>query len=68
VTTQSLEVISADAERGLLMLKGSVPGSRGGFILVKDAAKRKAPDGLPFPAALRDNAAASELPAEGAPA
>ena len=68
VTTQSLEVISADAERGLLMLKGSVPGSRGGFILVKDAAKRKPPDGLPFPAALRDNAAASEPPAEGAPA
>src|SRR5689334_13834928 len=68
VTTQSLEVISADAERGLLMLKGSVPGCRGGFILVKDAAKRKSPDGLPFPAALRDNAAASEPPAEGASA
>jgi large subunit ribosomal protein L3 len=53
VTTQSLEVISADAERGILMIKGSVPGSSGGYVLVKDAAKRKAPDGLPFPAALR---------------
>ena len=53
VTTQSLEVISADAERGVLMIKGSVPGSAGGFVLVKDAVKRKAPEGLPFPAALR---------------
>jgi large subunit ribosomal protein L3 len=53
VTTQSLEVISADAERGVLMIKGSVPGSRGGYVLLRDAVKRKMPDGLPFPAALR---------------
>jgi large subunit ribosomal protein L3 len=54
VTTQSLKVISADAERGVLMIKGSVPGSAGGYIVVRDAAKRKNPNGLPFPAALRD--------------
>jgi large subunit ribosomal protein L3 len=54
VTTQSLEVISADAERGVLMIKGSVPGSAGGYVLVKDAAKRNAPDGVPFPAAVRE--------------
>jgi large subunit ribosomal protein L3 len=53
VTTHSLEVIRADRERGVLMIKGSVPGSIGGFVLIKDAAKRKAPGGLPFPAALR---------------
>jgi len=63
VTIQSLEVIGADAERGLLMIKGSVPGSRGGFVQVKDASKRKAPEGLPFPAALREAAAAAESPA-----
>jgi large subunit ribosomal protein L3 len=51
VTTQSLEVIVADAERDILMIKGSVPGSPGGYVLVKDAVKRKAPEGLPFPAA-----------------
>jgi large subunit ribosomal protein L3 len=56
VTVHSLEVISADAERGLLMIKGAVPGAKGGYVLVKDAVKRKAPDGLPFPAALRTNA------------
>ena len=53
VTTQSLEVITTDPERGVLMIKGSVPGSPGGFVLIKDAVKRKAPEGLPFPAALR---------------
>src|SRR3954453_15910678 len=53
VTTQSLEVVSADAERGILMIRGAVPGSAGGWVLVKDAVKRKSPDGLPFPAALR---------------
>src|SRR5438067_3534612 len=53
VTTQSLQVVVADAERGLVLLKGSVPGSEKGWVLIKDAVKRKAPDGLPFPAALR---------------
>jgi large subunit ribosomal protein L3 len=53
VTIQSLEVVAADAERGILMIKGSVPGSKQGWVLVKDSVKRKAPDGLPFPAALR---------------
>src|SRR5580693_578257 len=63
VTTQSLEVVSADAERGVLLIKGSVPGSPGGYVLVKDAVKRKAPVELPFPAALREGAVA-ESPQE----
>jgi large subunit ribosomal protein L3 len=58
VTVQSLEVISADAERGVLLVKGAVPGAKGGYVLVRDAVKRKPPDGLPFPAALRDAEAA----------
>jgi large subunit ribosomal protein L3 len=62
VTIQSLEVISADAERGVLMIKGAVPGSKGGFVLVKDAAKRTAPEGLPFPAAVRGAPEAAEAP------
>ena len=64
VTTQNLRIVSADAERGLLMIEGAVPGANGGYVLVKDAAKRKAPDGLPFPAALRQAAAAAAAPAE----
>jgi large subunit ribosomal protein L3 len=67
VTVQSLEVISADAERGVLMIKGAVPGSKGAFVLVKDAAKRAAPEGLPFPAAVRGAPETVEAPA-GEPA
>src|SRR5271169_1038865 len=63
VTVQSLEVISADAERGVLMIKGAVPGSKGGYVLVKDAAKRAAPEGLPFPAAVRGGPQTVEAPA-----
>src|SRR5205807_6747128 len=65
VTTQSLEVISADTERGVLMIKGSVPGSPGGYVLVRDAAKREMPGGLPFPAALRGATPAVSLEGEG---
>jgi len=53
VTTQNLEVVRTDIDRGLIMIKGAVPGSKGGWVTVKDAVKRKAPEGLPFPAALR---------------
>ncbi len=65
VTTQSLEIVSTDAEKGLVLVKGSVPGSENGWVLVRDAVKRKAPDGLPFPAALRgDDAVPDEPPVE----
>ncbi|MGH6988673.1 MAG: 50S ribosomal protein L3 [Stellaceae bacterium] len=57
VTTQNLKVVSSDGERGLIMVEGAVPGADGGWVLIKDAAKRKAPEGLPFPAALRGTAA-----------
>ena len=70
VTTQSLQVVVSDAERGLLFIKGSVPGSDKGWVLIKDAVKRKMPDGLPFPAALRGqgaNAEGGEAPADEAP-
>jgi len=39
VTTLNLEVVSADAERNLLLLKGAVPGPRGGFVMIRDAVK-----------------------------
>jgi large subunit ribosomal protein L3 len=67
VTVQSLEVIAADAERGVLMIRGAVPGSKGGLVMVKDAAKRRMPDGLPFPAALRGAAPTAEPAAENPP-
>ncbi len=45
VTTQNLEVVKIDTERGLVLIKGAVPGSKGGWVLVKDAAKAKAKGG-----------------------
>src|SRR6202045_292127 len=66
VTTQSLRIVAADVERGVLMIKGAVPGSEGGWVLIKDAVKRKAPEGLPFPAALRGSG--EEAAPEPAPA
>ena len=53
VTVQNLEVAAIDAERGLIMLRGAVPGVKGSWIQVRDAVKRKAKQDLPFPAALK---------------
>jgi large subunit ribosomal protein L3 len=58
VTTQNIKVVSTDAERGLIMVKGAVPGPEGSFVLVRDAVKRKPPEKLPFPAALKGKAVA----------
>jgi len=65
VTTLNLEIISTDEDRGLIMVKGSVPGSKGGWVMVRDAVKRVAPEGLPFPAALK--AQAEQAPTVEAP-
>ncbi len=53
VTTQNLQVVRTDPERGLIMVKGAVPGSRGGWVTVKDAVKKPLPDGVPVPAGLK---------------
>ena len=65
-TQQNLEVVRTDADRGLIFVKGSVPGSKGGWLLVKDAVKVARPDTAPYPAGLR--AVAQEIVHEEAPA
>ena len=65
VTTLNLQVVMSDAEKGLIFVSGAVPGSKGGWVLVRDAVKKAAPDGLPFPAALKSDVTAAE---EAAPA
>lgn len=64
VTTQNLEVVRTDIDRGLIMVKGAVPGSKGGWVVIRDAVKRALPDGVPMPGAFR----MTETPAADAPA
>ena len=64
VTTQNLQVVRTDADRGLLLVKGSVPGSKGGWVTVKDAVKKPIAENTVFPAGLR-SAAAPAASAEG---
>ena len=66
VTTQNLKVVATDAARGLLMIHGAVPGAEGGYVLISDAAKRKPPKDLPYPAALKAAPAAASPTAAGA--
>jgi large subunit ribosomal protein L3 len=58
VTTLNLVVAAVDAEKGLLMIRGAVPGSKGGYVMVRDAIKRARPADAPYPAALLETAAA----------
>ena len=53
ITTQNLEVVGTDPERGLILVKGAVPGARDGYVRIADAVKKLPPDGLPFPCAIR---------------
>ena len=64
VTTQNLKVVKTDADRGLVLVQGAVPGSKGGWILIKDAVKKARPEGVPLPGAIRSaDAPAAEAPA-----
>lgn len=73
VTTQNLKIVSTDTERGLILVRGAVPGSKGGWVFVSDAVKRNRPEEAPFPAAVRTvpvaaSEAVQEAPATDAPA
>ncbi|SIT79272.1 50S ribosomal protein L3 [Pontibaca methylaminivorans] len=68
VTTQNLEVVRTDSERGLIMVKGAVPGSKGGWVTIRDAVKKPFPEGAVLPAALRSDAEAAAKAAEEAAA
>jgi large subunit ribosomal protein L3 len=78
VTTQGLEVVRVDAERGLILVKGAVPGSAGSWVEVRDAVKGVGADNLPWPAGLRTvqtgeldtplaGSAEADMVSEGAP-
>jgi large subunit ribosomal protein L3 len=60
VTTQNLQVVRVDAKRGLIFIKGSVPGAEGGWVEVRDAIKAKLPKEAPKPTGLRQAEAAAQ--------
>ncbi len=68
VTTQNLQVVKTDADRGLIMVKGAVPGSKGGWVTIKDAVKKPFPENAILPAALKSQAEAAAKAAEEAAA
>ena len=52
-TAQNLRVIRVDGEAGLLFVKGAIPGSKNGWVFIKDAVKKPAFEGVPYPAGLK---------------
>ncbi|UWR22961.1 50S ribosomal protein L3 [Sulfitobacter sp. S190] len=68
VTTQNLQVVKTDTSRGLIMVKGAVPGSKGGWVTVKDAVKKPFPEEAILPAALKSAAEEAAKAAEEAAA
>lgn len=66
VTTLNLEVVGTDPDRGLLLVRGAVPGAKGGWVLVRDAVKKALPKDAPKPGAFR-KAAGAEGTAAAAP-
>jgi len=69
ITTQNLTVVKTDVMRGLIMVKGAVPGSKGGWVLLRDAVKRPLPEGVPMPAAIVElSSPAQETPVDEVPA
>ena len=70
-TIQNLEIVSVDDDRGLLFIKGAIPGAKEGWVEVTDAVKAAVPDDAPVPAGLRtaetanDDEAAGEVESQG---
>lgn len=52
VTIQNLQVMQVDTEQGLVIVKGAVPGAKGGYVQISDAVKRALPASAPFPASV----------------
>ena len=68
VTTQNLQVVRTDTDRGLIMVKGAVPGSKGGWVTLKDAVKKPFPENAILPAALMSAKREAQKAAEEAAA
>src|SRR3984957_9521784 len=68
VATLNLTVFRVDVERGLILLKGAVPGAEGTFVKIRDAIKQAAPNDVPKPGAIKQTAAPAPAEAPAAEA
>jgi large subunit ribosomal protein L3 len=66
ITTLNLRVVQTDVERGLVLVEGAVPGSKGGWIMVRDAVKKPLPKDAPKPGKFREAAPAEAAAEKGA--
>lgn len=67
-TQQNVEVARVEIEDGLILIRGAVPGSKGGWVEIRDAVKMAQPEDLIFPAATNADAKAAKKAAEEAEA
>jgi len=67
VTTQNLQVFTTDKDKGLIFVKGPVPGAEGSYVLVKDAAKKALPESAPRPASVSADVKQAKPAKESAP-
>jgi len=68
ITTLNLRVVQTDVERGLLLVEGAVPGSKGGWIMVRDAVKKSLPKDAPKPGKFKLADGGDKAAPEAAPA
>ncbi|MEC9367547.1 MAG: 50S ribosomal protein L3, partial [Pseudomonadota bacterium] len=66
VTTLNLKVVKTDVERGLIMVRGAIPGAKGGWVLLRDAVKKKLPKDVPMPGKFRPAAGGAKAEAKAA--
>lgn len=67
VTTQNLEIVRTDVDRGLILVKGAVPGSKGGWVTISDAVKKPANPDVPVPGSFKTASDIAAAPAAEAP-
>lgn len=63
VTTQNITVVRIDVERGLILVKGAVPGAEGSYVKVRDATKSPIPEGAPKPGGFKKSGQQDAAPA-----
>ena len=69
ITTQNIEIVRVDAERGLILVKGNIPGPENGWVEVRDAVKKARPEGVTLPGVVKSSGeAAPQEASEGADA